>query len=88
MSAMSPHSKRETRRSSRLGISFGGRSLVTTICLLAVVERVEGVEELLLRALLAGEKLDVVDQEQVDVAIALLERRASIRSGWRGSARS
>ena len=36
MSVTSPHSKREARRSSRLGISFGGRSLVTTICLFAL----------------------------------------------------
>jgi hypothetical protein len=33
---------------------------------LSVEERVEGVEELFLGALLAGEELDVVDQEHVD----------------------
>ena len=38
-----------------------------------VVERVEGVEELLLGLRLAGEELDVVDQEHVDVAVEVLE---------------
>src|SRR5229473_3556600 len=33
MSATNPHSKREISRSSRPGISFGGRSEVSTICL-------------------------------------------------------
>ncbi len=41
--------------------------------LLRVVERVEGVEELGLRAFLAGEELDIVDEQHVDVAIALAE---------------
>ena len=39
----------------------------------ALVQRVEGVEELLLRALLAGEELDVVDQQHVDVAEPVAE---------------
>ena len=38
-----------------------------------LVERVEGVEELLLEALLALEELDVVDEQEVVVAVALLE---------------
>jgi len=38
-----------------------------------VVQRVEGVEKLLLRALLAGQKLDVVDQKHVRLAVALAE---------------
>ena len=38
-----------------------------------LVERVEGVEELLLDPLLAFEELDVVDQEHVVGAVALLE---------------
>ena len=33
MSAMSPHSKRERRRSSSCVIALGGRSLESTICL-------------------------------------------------------
>src|SRR6185369_82050 len=43
--------------------------------LLVLVQRVEGVEELLLRPFLAGEKLDVVEQEGVDGAVTLAERR-------------
>ena len=38
-----------------------------------VVQRVEGVEKLLLRALLAGQELDVVDQKHVRLAVALAE---------------
>ena len=41
--------------------------------LLARVERIEGVEELLLGALLVGEELDVVDQQHVDRPVALAE---------------
>jgi hypothetical protein len=41
--------------------------------LAGVVERVEGVEELLLGALLVGQVVDVVDQEEVDVAVAVAE---------------
>ena len=37
------------------------------------MQRVEGVEELLLRLLLALQELDVVDEEHVDIAIAALE---------------
>jgi hypothetical protein len=37
------------------------------------VQRVEGVEELLLRLHLAGEELDVVDEQDIDVAVASLE---------------
>ena len=38
-----------------------------------VEERVEGVEKFLLRALLAAEELDVVDQEQIGLAVAFAE---------------
>ena len=41
--------------------------------LLPFEQRVERVEELFLRAILAGEKLDVVDQERVERAVGLLE---------------
>ena len=41
--------------------------------LVGVVQRVEGVEELLLGLLLALEELDVVDEEHVDVAVAALQ---------------
>jgi hypothetical protein len=33
------------------------------------VDRVEGVEELFLRALLAGDELDVIDEEEIDGAV-------------------
>ncbi|MCR6678938.1 hypothetical protein NVV43_25905, partial [Escherichia marmotae] len=42
------------------------------------VERVEGVEELLLDSLLVLEELDVVDQEQVVGPVALLEALDSL----------
>ncbi len=41
--------------------------------LLAFEQRVEGVEELFLRAVLAGKKLDVVDQQRIEGAIGGLE---------------
>src|SRR3546814_2051112 len=41
--------------------------------LLAVEQRVEGVEELLLGAVLAGEELDVVDQQRTDLLELALE---------------
>ena len=38
-----------------------------------VVQRVEGVEKLLLRALLAGQKLNIVDQQHIGLAVPLAE---------------
>ncbi len=38
-----------------------------------VMQRIEGVEELLLGALFSGEKLDVIDQQHVDAAEAIAE---------------
>ena len=69
-SAMRPHSKRLRRRSSRVVICLGGRSRGQDDLLAVLVDRVEGVEELLLRALLVGDELDVVDEEQVDAPVA------------------
>ena len=66
MSAIRPHSKRERRRSSMSGIPWAAVGRQTMICLLRLVERVERVEELLLRRFLAGDELDVVDEQQVD----------------------
>ena len=45
---------------------------------LRLVERIEGVEELLLRGLLAGDELNIVDEENVRLAVPLAEflRRA------------
>ncbi len=74
MSATRPHGKRETSRSSIRSSCCGYLSLVTTICLLGLVQRVERVEELFLRLRLAGQELDVVDQQQVAlVAVARAE---------------
>jgi hypothetical protein len=42
------------------------------------VQGVEGVEELLLRLDLALEELDVVDQQDVDLAVATLELRCAV----------
>ena len=47
------------------------------------VERVEGVEELLLGARLALEELDVVDEQDVDVAVRGLEGLDGARRGGR-----
>ena len=69
MSAMRPHSKRERSRSSISGISLGGESEERTILMAGFVEVVERVEELLLRPFLAGDELDVVDQEEIDGAV-------------------
>ena len=73
MSVIRPHSNRERRRASSVAISFGGRSEREHDLRAGLVERVEGMEELLLEALLALEELHVVDQQQVVVAVALLE---------------
>ena len=51
------------------GEAVGGEHELAT----ALVERVEGVEELLLGLGLAGQELHVVDEEHVDVAVGLLE---------------
>ena len=72
-SAVRPHSKRETRRVSRFAISDGWPIAREDDLLVTVEERVEGVEEFLLRALLAGEELDVVDQQHVGLPVALAE---------------
>ena len=41
--------------------------------LLAIEQRIEGMEELFLGGVLAGEKLDVIDQQRIDRAEATLE---------------
>src|SRR6185295_11481663 len=46
--------------------------------LLRVVERVERVEELSLRAFLAGDKLNVVNEQYVDAAIPLAEIKNAV----------
>ena len=47
----------------------------------ALVQRVEGVEELFLRALLAGEELDVVDEQHVDACGTCRGSWSSCRCG-------
>ena len=69
-SAMRPHSNRLRSRSSSVRIAFGGRSERQHDLLAVLVDRVERVEELFLRPLLVGDELDVVDEEQVDPAVA------------------
>ena len=73
MSAIRPHSKRDRSRSSSDGNLVRRAVAADDDLLLRVVERVEGVEELGLRAFLAGEELDVVDEQHVDAAVALAE---------------
>ena len=73
MSAMRPHSKRLCRRSSRVGIWRGRAVGADDDLLLGVVQGVEDVEELLLGAVLAGDELDVVDEEHVHLAVLLAE---------------
>ena len=70
---MRPHSKRLRRRSSSVVMSFGGRSRGQDDLLAVLVDGVERVEELLLRPLLVGDELDVVDEEQVDAPVARAE---------------
>ena len=69
-----PQSKRSRSRSAsrreRLGRAVAGEHDL----LAGGVQRVEGVDELLLGALLALEHLDVVDQQRVELAVARLER--------------
>ena len=81
MSAISPHSKRQRRRSSISGSSFGRTIGGDDDLLHALVQRVEGVEELFLGPLLLREKLDVVDQQQIHRAELVAEARSSCHSG-------
>src|SRR5689334_16340245 len=63
----------EARNEARFeAVEFGRRAVAGEDDLLvAVEERVEGVEEFLLRTLAATEELDVVDEEHVGLAVAL-----------------
>ena len=74
-----PHSKRSRRRSARvessLGDPVGGEDELAA----PLVEGVEGVEELLFGVRLALEELDVVDQQDVEVAVAVLEGLGALR---------
>ena len=58
------------------GDAIGGENELAA----AFVERVEGVEELVLGVPLALEKLDVVDEQHVEVAVAALELLGPLRA--------
>ena len=72
-SVIRPHSNRFRSRSSSASRRFGGPVGGDHDLLVRVVQRVEGVEELLLGLDLALEELDVVDQQDVDIAVPALE---------------
>ncbi len=74
MSASRPHSNRVRSRSSSVASSLRRAVGGDDDLLVRVVQGVEGVEELLLRPLAVLQELDVVDQQDVDVAVAALER--------------
>ena len=68
-----PHRNLLTSRSSMPDSSCGGRSEAIDDLLAGAVEVVEGMEELGLGLLALGEELDVVDEQHVDLAVALTE---------------
>ena len=49
---------------------MGGRSELQDDLLAVLVDGVERMEELFLRPLLVGDELDVIDEEEVDPAVA------------------
>ena len=70
---MRPPSNRLLRRSVRPGISRGGTSEEKTIWFALVVQRVERMEELVLRGLLPDDELHVVEEQDVRGPEALPE---------------
>ena len=77
-SVMRPHSNRLTHAVLEAGEVLRRHVARDHDLLVVVVQRVERVEERLLRLGLALQELDVVDQQDVDVAVALLEQRAPV----------
>ena len=73
-SVIRPHSNRLRMRSSNAWQQLGRQVAGDDDLLVGVVQRVERVEELLLGLHLALQELDVVDEQDVDVAVAALER--------------
>ena len=73
MSAISPHSKRERSRSSSAVISCGGASLLMTICLAESNSALKVWKNSVCVLSLPAEELHVVDEQHVDVAVALAE---------------
>ena len=80
MSVIRPHSNRVRIRSARVSRRFGGRSEETTICLFELCSVLK-VWKNSSCALLALQELDVVDEQDVDVAVAAL--KATLRSSRR-----
>src|SRR5438046_10037732 len=72
MSAMRPHSKRDRKRSSISGIFFGAEALAGDL-FSRLVEVVEGMEECLVRPLLSGDELNIIDQQEIDRPVACTE---------------
>ena len=73
MSAISPHSKRERKRSIKPRNFFRWCIARDHDLLLVVVQLVEGVKELFLRAVFVADQLDVVDQQHIRRAIAIVK---------------
>ena len=66
---------RRYRTSGQLvGFHFGRRLMFSTAEINRFIERVERVEELLLRLLLAGDELDIVYQQRVGVAVFFVKK--------------
>ena len=80
-SVIRPHSNRLRSRSSSVTSCLRRPVAGDDDLLVGVVQRVEGVEELLLRLLLVLQELDVVDEQDVDVAVAPAEAARPCRRG-------
>ena len=72
-SVIRPHSNRLRSRSSSVTSCLGGAVAGDHDLLVGVVQGVERVEELLLGLFLVLQELDVVDQQDVDIAVAAAE---------------
>lgn len=77
MSAIKPHSNPGAKTLFQTR-NFLRRTIGTDDLFVCVVQRVEGVEKLLLHGLLLGDKLNVVNQQYVDVTIALAKLEAFV----------
>ena len=82
MSAMRPHSKREWRRSSMVGISLGGQSLVMTICFWASYRALNVWKNSSWVRSLPGDELDIVHEQDVDARGTSGGTGWCDRSGW------
>ena len=73
MSVSSPIMNRLLSRSSRVGMASGRPIRRQHDLAVGPIQIIEGVEQLLLEPVLALDELDVVDQQDVDLAVAPLE---------------